>query len=70
MLSGPKNKLGHITRDGSATVRQLLTEAAWQGVRRSPTIQAFFERIQRDDPARRRIALTAASSDAAMRSTF
>jgi transposase len=57
--SGPKNRLGHITRDGSATVRQLLTEAAWQGVRRSPTIKAFFERVQRDDPGRKRIALTA-----------
>jgi transposase len=57
--SGPKNRLGHITRDGSATVRQLLTEAAWQGVRRSPTIRAFFERVQRGDPARKRIALTA-----------
>jgi transposase len=57
--SGQKNRLGHITRDGSATVRQILTDAAWQGVRRSPTIKAFFERVQRDDPARKRIALTA-----------
>jgi transposase len=57
--SGSRNRLGHITRDGSATVRQLVTEAAWQGVRRSPTVRAFFERIQRGDPARKKIALTA-----------
>lgn len=57
--SGSKNRLGHITRDGSATVRQLLTEAAWQGIRRSPTIRAFFDRVQRNDPCRKRIALTA-----------
>lgn len=57
--SGSKNRLGHITKDGSATVRQLLTEAAWQGIRRSPTIRAFFERVQRNDPCRKRIALTA-----------
>lgn len=57
--SGAKNRMGHITRDGSATVRQLLTEAAWQAVRRSPTVRAFYERVQRDDPKRRKIALTA-----------
>jgi transposase len=57
--SGTKNRLGHITRDGSATVRQLLTEAAWQGVRRSPTLRAFFERVQQNDSKRKKIALTA-----------
>jgi len=57
--SGDKNRLGHITRDGSATVRQLLTEAAWQATRRSPTVRAHFERIHGGDRARRKIALTA-----------
>lgn len=57
--SGSKNRLGHITRDGSATVRQLLTEAAWQGVRRSARVRTFFERVRRDDPSRQKIALTA-----------
>jgi transposase len=55
--SGNKNRLGHITKDGSSTVRQLLTEAAWQGIRRSPTIKAYFERLQRNDPGRKKIAL-------------
>jgi transposase len=57
--SAEKNRLGHITRDGPATVRKLLSEAAWQGVRRSPTIRAFFQRVTHDDPDRRKIALVA-----------
>jgi transposase len=60
--SGSKNRLGHITREGSATVRQLLTEAAWQGVRRSPRVRTFFERVRRDDSSRQKIALTATAN--------
>jgi len=57
--SGASNRLGHITGQGPATVRKVLAEAAWQGIRRSPTIRAYFERIRRDDPERRKIALVA-----------
>lgn len=57
--SGNKNRLGHITREGSSTVRHLLTEAVWQATRRSPTIKAYLERIMRDDPDRRKIAIVA-----------
>jgi transposase len=57
--SGNVNRLGHITREGCATVRQLLTEAAWQSLRRSPTVRDYFERIRRGDKDRRKIALTA-----------
>ena len=57
--SGNKNKLGHITREGSSTVRHLLTEAVWQATRRSPTIKAYLARIMRDDPGRRKIAIVA-----------
>lgn len=57
--SASANRLGHITREGPATVRKLLTEAAWQGVQRSPEIRAYFERIQRADPGRKKIALVA-----------
>jgi transposase len=39
-------RLGHITRQGPATVRKLLVEAAWQGIRRSPSLKAMFERIK------------------------
>jgi len=57
--SGDANRLGHITREGPAMVRKLLTEAAWQGIRHSPTIRAYFERVQHGDPQRRKIALIA-----------
>ena len=40
-------------------VRRLATEAAWQAARRSPTVRAYFERSQRDDPARKKIAIVA-----------
>jgi transposase len=57
--SGDKNQLGHITREGAPVVRRLLAEAAWQARRRSPTIRAYFDRVQRDDPQRKNIALVA-----------
>ena len=57
--SGDRNRLGHITREGAPVVRQLLAEAAWQTIRRSPAVKAFFERVQRDDPRRQKIALVA-----------
>jgi transposase len=36
------NRMGHITREGPAVVRWLLTEAAWQAIRRSPLIRTFL----------------------------
>ena len=57
--SGNTNRLGHITREGSATVRQMLTEAVWQAVRRSPTVHAYLLRVQRGDKDRRKIAVVA-----------
>jgi transposase len=57
--SGDRNRLGHITREGPAVVRQLLAEATWQALRRSPTVRAYFERVRRDDPQRKKIALVA-----------
>ena len=57
--SGGTNRLGHITRQGSSSVRHLLTEAVWQSTRRSPTVQAYFARIHRGDRARRKIAVVA-----------
>jgi transposase len=57
--TGNRDRLGHITREGPATVRKLLTEAAWQGIRRSPQIRAYFERVQGGDRQRNKIALIA-----------
>jgi len=53
------NRLGHITRQGPATARQYLVDAAWRGVYRSPTIRAYCERVQHGRPERRKIALVA-----------
>ena len=47
------NRLGHITKEGPATVRKLITEATWHAIRLSPTIKATFERIHRGDRERR-----------------
>lgn len=57
--SAGRNRLGHITRQGPPTVRKLLTEATWQAIRRSPRVQAYFQRVQRADPDRKKIALVA-----------
>ena len=57
--SAGKNRLGHLTRQGPATVRKLLTEASWQAIRRSQRIRAYFERIRQGNPERKRIALVA-----------
>ncbi len=57
--SADRNRLGHITRDGPSCVRALACEAAWQGVRHSPTIKAFFERVMKGDEQRKKIALVA-----------
>ena len=57
--SANKNRLGHITGDGPGTVRKLLCEAAWTAVRCNPTVKSFYERIVRDDPDRKKIAIVA-----------
>jgi transposase len=57
--SADRCRLGHITKDGPAPVRWLIAEAAWQGRRRSPKIRAYFDRVMRGDPQRKKIALIA-----------
>jgi transposase len=57
--SAGKERLGHITKQGPSTPRRMLTEAAWQAVRRSPTVKAKFEKIGKNQPERRKIALVA-----------
>jgi transposase len=57
--SGSVNRLGHITREGSATVRQLLCEAVWRAVSQSPTIHAYLERVQHGEPDRKKTAVVA-----------
>jgi transposase len=57
--SGDKNRLGHITREGSPVVRHYLTEAVWIACRHSPMIAAYRDRVQRKDPQRKKIAIVA-----------
>ncbi len=57
--SGGVNRLGRITREGPSTVRQMLAEATWQAIRRSPTVRKRFERICQGRPDRRKKALVA-----------
>lgn len=59
--SADRNRLGRITKEGPRTVRRLITEAAWQSVRRSASMRAYFDRILGDDPQRKRIALIASA---------
>lgn len=57
--SAGKDRLGHITKQGPATARRLLVEAAWFAVRRSPSVKARFDRLVGNDPDRRKIAIVA-----------
>ena len=57
--SAEVNRLGHITRQGPPTVRKLLMEAAWQGIRHSPRLRAFYERVRQGKKERTKIALVA-----------
>ncbi len=55
--SGGVNQLGGISKAGPATLRKLLTEAAWQGVIRSPTIRAYHQRMKHGQADRKKKAL-------------
>ena len=57
--SGKTQRLGHITCDGPATVRKMLIEAAWQAIRRSPTIRARYERIKGNKPGHNKVSIVA-----------
>jgi transposase len=43
--SGETDRLGHITKEGPATLRWLLVQSAWQVVRREPFMRAYFHRV-------------------------
>jgi transposase len=57
--SAGMNRLGRITKEGPGTVRKVLVEAAWQAIRRSPTIRAFYERVRQGKDERKKKALVA-----------
>jgi transposase len=55
--TGDHRRLGHITREGPATVRKLLTEAGWRGSYKSARIKEVFERHLKGDKGRRKLAI-------------
>jgi transposase len=57
--SAGKERLGHITRQGPATVRKYITEASWQVIRHSPSMRQRFEQWQHGRTDRKKIALVA-----------
>ena len=57
--SAGKDRYGHITKEGPPTVRRLLVEASWVSIRRSDKIKAYYERIMKGDPDRKKIAIVA-----------
>jgi len=57
--SAGKTRLGHITKDGPATVRKLVCEASWMAIRKSPSLRQRYERIIKHSADRKKIAITA-----------
>jgi transposase len=57
--SGGVNRLGHLTKEGPATLRKLLVEASWRCVAQDPAMEAFFRRVTGGKPERRKVALIA-----------
>lgn len=57
--SGGTQRLGRITRDGPGTLRKLLVEAAWRGIKTCPHLHAEFQKRMQGNPDRRKIAIVA-----------
>jgi len=57
--TGDHRRLGHITREGPATVRKYLTEAMWRGVSRDEDLKRVYERFLRGDKSKKKIAMVA-----------
>jgi len=57
--TGSHRHLGHLTREGSATVRKLLTEAAWRASVGDAGVKKKYEQMLRGDKSRRKLAVVA-----------
>ena len=51
--------MSHITKQGPPAMRQLLVEAAWMSIRKSPTLRKRYEQMGHEDRDRRKIAIVA-----------
>ncbi len=61
------DRKGHITRQGSARVRWALCQAAWSRVRNDSREKAFYERLVRKHPKKKKIAIVAVMRRLAIR---
>ena len=57
--SASVNRLGHVTKQGPATLRRLLVETAWRAIDHDASLRQTFDRITANKPERRKIALVA-----------
>lgn len=57
--SAAVNRLGRITREGPATLRKLLAEAAWRAADKDAAMRELFERVTQGNSDRRKVALIA-----------
>ncbi|WP_146662962.1 IS110 family transposase [Anaerohalosphaera lusitana] len=57
--SGSTRRLGHISKQGPSVVRWLLVESAWQAIRKSPALKAFYEKVMNGQKGRGKIAAVA-----------
>lgn len=57
--SGQSDRQGHISRAGNGTLRRLLVQVAWIGVRNKTWMLEVYERVKRGSDKRKKIAITA-----------
>jgi len=57
--SGTMDRQGHISGCGNRTLRSLLVEVSWLGLRLNPWMREIYERVRRGSDKRKKIAITA-----------
>jgi len=57
--SGQMERSGRISKQGQALLRKLLVEVGWLTLRYNPHLAAFYHRVRRGSPGRRKIAVVA-----------
>jgi len=57
--SGSMDRQGRISKQGHRRLRSLLVEVSWLALRYNPPLRAFYQRVCRGTPARRKIAIVA-----------
>jgi len=57
--SGSTRRLGHISKRGPSVVRWLIVESAWRAIKKSVSLRKFYERVLRNQPKRKKIAIVA-----------